>query len=45
MITCALALIRSPLVSIWRAFSASSSSVSTPGSMTTPLPMMQRLPG
>ena len=45
MIRCALALIFRPLMSMPRAFSPSISPVSTRGSITTPLPMMQRLPG
>jgi hypothetical protein len=45
MITCALALTRRPLMSTPRAFSPSISPVRTFGSMTTPLPMTQRLPG
>ncbi len=45
MIRCALAEMRSPLTSTRRARSASSSSISTFGSITTPLPITQRLPG
>src|ERR1700735_3555273 len=45
MIRCALAEIRSPLTSTRRARSASSSSISTFGSITTPFPITQRLPG
>ena len=45
MIRCALAEIRRPLTSTPRARSASSSSISTRGSITTPLPITQRLPG
>ena len=45
MIRCALAEMRSPLTSTRLARSASSSSISTFGSITTPLPITQRLPG
>ena len=45
MIRCALALTFRPLTSTPRPRSPSISSVSTRGSMTTPLPMMQALPG
>src|SRR5438067_3942949 len=44
MIRCALAEIRSELVSIERRLSSSSSSVSTLGSITTPLPITHSLP-
>src|SRR4029453_11535351 len=45
MIRCALALTFRPLTSTPRARRPSSSSVSTRGSTTTPLPMMHVLPG
>ena len=45
MIRCALALMRSPLRSTPFARSSSSSPVSTFGSITTPLPIAQSLPG
>src|SRR5450631_2171135 len=45
MIRCALAEIRSARVSTWRRRSSSSSSVSTFGSITTPLPITHSLPG
>src|SRR5579884_1342622 len=45
MIRCALAEIRSALVSTPRRRSSSSSSVSTRGSITTPLPITHGLPG
>ena len=45
MIRCALAETFSPLTSMPRARSPSISAVSTFGSTTTPLPMMQVLPG
>ena len=44
MIRCAFAEIRSELVSIERRLSSSSSSVSTFGSITTPLPITHSLP-
>ena len=45
MIRCAFAEIFSPLVSTRRLRSSSSSSVSTFGSITTPLPITHGLPG
>ena len=45
MIRWAFALTRRPLVSMPRDFRPSISSVSTRGSTTVPLPMMQILPG